>query len=671
MNFPEMWGHFGMVLEYGKIMLFLTNGCKEITIKKIYLMSMPNLSKPILTFLLCFPFILCAQDFSGEDYIFLKRHEYIKIKLNNNTFDIAKHISEQAQYLTAKKLYFANESIGFDSFTSIENIEAFTQLPSSKQKINVDYIETKREFDNGIFYSDQESKDFTFPAVTKGAITNLNYTEVLKDPRFLGLFRFGTFVPTKSAKLTIEFPKNVSIGYIDFNTENIPISFSKEETNTGYLYTWTVDNIDGFQGEERSEAALYYLPHIIVYIKSYEIKGESFNILNDVNDLYKWYASLVEQIDTNALQKVYAIAEKITKNVHGKRAQAEAIFNWVQDNITYVAFEDGLGGFIPRGAASVCDKRYGDCKDMANLLYEMLNHVGIESYRTWIGTRDRPYSYFEVPTPMVDNHMITTAIVDNDTIFLDATDSYVPFGMPSAFTQTKEALLGLDQKNFKVIKVPVQDIDKNIASVKSNMALDEGSLIVNEQRELTGYEKVDFISDYTYKKDDKTEEEYLNTTLSLGNNKTKYSNINKQNFDNQNTPLVLSYELSIDNYAKSVAGKTYINLNIDRTLAKSKIDIKDRKYSKKIEHKFKKHYSTTFKVPDGYKVNHLPKSLEHTNPNYGFKISYEQQGNLIVQKKYLYVNTLSVPNQDFEAWNMFIKSLVKAYKKSIIIEKDQ
>lgn len=631
---------------------------------------MPKIVKPILTFLMCLPAFVFSQDFSGEDYIFLKRHEHIKIALNNNKFDIARNISEQAKYITAKKLYFANESIGYDSFTSIENIKAFTELPEANKTIEVDYIETKREFDNGIFYSDQESKNFTFPAVTKGAITNLSYTEVLKDPRFLGMFRFGTFVPTKSARLTIEFPKNVTIGYIDFNTENIDLKFVKEETSSGYLYTWTVENVEGFQSEDRSEAALYYLPHIIVYIKSYEVKGKSHNILGDVKDLYSWYATLVDQIDEKSLEKVYTITDKVTEGLTSDREKAKAIFNWVQDNITYVAFEDGLGGFIPRGAASVCDKRYGDCKDMANLLYEMLNYAGIASYRTWIGTRDRPYSYYEVPTPMVDNHMITTTIVENDTIFLDATDSYVPFGMPSAFTQTKEALLGLDKENFKVIKVPIQDINKSITTIETVMTLDNSTLKVQEQRALTGYEKVDFISDYVYKKDDKTEEEYLNTTLALGNNKTQYRDITKDNFDNSESPLILKYDLNIDNYAKTVAGKTFVNLNIDRTLAKSKIDTNDRKYSKKIDNKFRKVFTTTFTIPEGYEVTSIPKPLSFDNSDYGYQIHYTKENNKIIQYKTLYINTLKVNNNEFETWNSFIKSLVKAYKKSIVIEKD-
>ena len=625
--------------------------------------------KITLIFALLIPFIGLSQSFQNEDFIYLKRHEHIDIKLNKGDFNITKSILEQGKFLTGKKLYFANESLGFDSFTAIEDIKAFTYLPEENKKIEVDYIETKRAFDNGIFYSDQESKNFTFPAVKAGAETHLEYNEIIKDPRFLGLFRFGTYVPTESTKLSIEFPKNVAIGYIDFNTTNYPINFKEETKGNNKVYTWTVNNIKGFQGEAQSESVLYYLPHIILYIKSYEDKSGKNNVLNDVNDLYNWYASLVDRIDENELEKVHTIADNITKSLSTQNEKAEAIFNWVQDNITYVAFEDGLGGFIPRSASSVCDKRYGDCKDMANLLYEMLNHVGIESYRTWIGTRDRPYSYWEVPTPMVDNHMINTVIIENDTIFLDATDSYVPYGMPSAFTQTKEALLGINDKEFKIITVPIQEMDKNVSEIKSAISMDGDVVKVNETRSLIGYEKVEFISDYTYKKDDKTEEEYLNTTLALGNNKTNYTNISKKNFDNKNTPLLLNYNLSIDNYATSIANKTYINLNIDRTLSQSKIEIEGRQYSKKIDYKFKKNFVTTFKIPEGFKATDLPVELLYDNPKFGYKISYTVEDSIITQHKSIYINTLTVDNSEFETWNDFIKSLTRAYKKSITIER--
>lgn len=625
--------------------------------------------KHILFFVLLFPLFINAQDFSDEDYIYLNRHDKISISLSNGNFNITKNVLENAKFNTAKKLYFANDAIHYDSFSEIKDINAYTFLPETNKKVKVDYIETKREFDNGIFYSDQESKNFTFPAVNKGAETFLNYTKIVKDPHFMDLFRFGTYVPTKSAKLTVEFPKNVTIGYIAFHTDNIKVNLSKEITRNKNIYTWTAENIKGFQGEEHSEEPLHFMPHIITYIKSYEKNGKQINVLNDVSDLYKWYTSLVSQIDVKDLNRVYSIAEDITKGLTSKREKAETIFNWVQNNITYVAFEDGLGGFIPRGAASVCDKRYGDCKDMANLLYEMLNHVGIETHRTWIGTRNRPYSYHEVPTPIVDNHMISAAVIENDTIFLDATDSFVPFGLPSAFTQTKEALLGIDSEHFKIVKVPTPESQESITSVFSEISMKDNSIIVWEERNLTGYEKVDYLQKYTYEKDDLTEEEFLNTTFALGNNKTQYENITHKNLNNKSNPLEVTYNLTIDNYLKTVGNKTFINLNIDRVLSKSKIDIADRKYSRKIDYKHQKEFKTIFNIPEGYAVSNLPKPLVFDDPDFGYSISYALNGDKIIQNKNIYINTLSIKKERFEAWNAFIKSLIKAYKKSITLEK--
>lgn len=626
--------------------------------------------KQYLYILFLLPFISFSQDFSNEDYIFIKRHEFINIELNKGKFNITKNVSEQAEFLTAKNLYYANESLSYSGlFTSIENINAYTFLPEKNKKVEVDYTEVQRGFDNTVFYDDQEAISFIFPAVTKGAITNLDYTEVMKDHRFIGLFNFGSFVPTKDAKLSISFPKNVEIGYVEYNTDHVNIDFEKTTKKNKNIYTWTVKNVESYKMEDNSESPMYYIPHIIPFIKSYSYKGKTHNVLRDVTDLYKWYTTFNDQVDTSNLDNVYKIAEDITKDLNTEEEKTEAIFNWVQDKITYVAFEDGMGGFIARGAASVCDKRYGDCKDMSNLLYEMLNHVGIKSYRTWIGSRSKPYKYTDLPSPLVDNHVITAAIVENDTIYLDATDSYVPYGMPSSFTQNKQALISIDKHNFKVTKVPVQEADKSISQVNTTMTLNGSSLTAKETRALTGYEKVDFIDKYRVNKDDISEEEFLNVTLALGNNKTKYTNIDINNFNNKREALNISYDLQIDNYAKTVANKTYINLNIDRVLAKSKIDIDNRKYSKKIENKFKRNYTTTFTLPKGYKIVSIPKDLSFSHEHYGFDISYTKKDNTIIQHKTVYINTLSINKNEFESWNSFIKSLIKAYKKSITIEK--
>ena len=64
------------------------------------------------------------------------------------------------------------------------------------------------------------------------------------------------------------------------------------------------------------------------------------------------------------------------------------MFYWVQDNIRYIAFENGIMGFKPDAAQNVLNKKYGDCKGKANLLKEMLKLAGYDARLTWIGTSD-------------------------------------------------------------------------------------------------------------------------------------------------------------------------------------------------------------------------------------------------------------------------------------------
>lgn len=624
--------------------------------------------KVFYAILFVFPSLFFAQE-ANEDFIFLDRSHSIKVGLKNNRFSIVKNVNEKGKYLTSNKLFYANEFIHFDSFNEIESIEAYTLLPETGKKIEVDHIETKHEFDNGVFFSDQQTKNFVFPAVTKGAETVLKYTQRINDPRFLGSFQFGTYVPTKNAVLSVEFPKNVEIGFKTFHFDNHEIVFEKQETNNSFIYTWKGSNIKDYRNEENSLSSTYYVPHVILFIKNYEANSKKVPVLNNPADLYKWYRSLIKQISKEELVTVHKTAKELAAPYEKDSEKAQAIFNWVQDNITYVAFEDGLGGFIPRNAETVCTKRYGDCKDMANLLYDMLNHVGIKAYHAWIGTRDRPYSYNDVPTPLADNHMITAAVIDKDTIFLDGTDSYVPCGMPSAFTQSKEALIGIDDDTFIIKKVPVSASSVSTTYVKTELKLAEDILTAHQKRVLKGYEKVDFINDYTYNKDTKSKEEYLNTTLQLGNNKTAYTNIAIGDIDNRVQPLELSFDLSLQSYAKNIAGRIFLNMNLDRSLSESDIELGKQRYAKKIDHHFEKYFETLLEIPEGYEVQKLPERQFYESPGFGFEITHELKDNLVVMKKRIYVKTLIVDKNEFEEWNTFIQNLVKAYKKSITLKK--
>src|SRR5690606_2607375 len=98
-----------------------------------------------------------------------------------------------------------------------------------------------------------------------------------------------------------------------------------------------------------------------------------------------------------------------------------------------------------REAHLVCQRKYGDCKDMASLLVTMCKEAGLKAFYTWIGTRSKPYKYQETPLPVADNHMICTIELDGKFIFLAGTGVNIPFGIPPYNLQGKDALVHIDK----------------------------------------------------------------------------------------------------------------------------------------------------------------------------------------------------------------------------------
>jgi hypothetical protein len=83
----------------------------------------------------------------------------------------------------------------------------------------------------------------------------------------------------------------------------------------------------------------------------------------------------------------------------------EAIAEFVQHDIRYVAIELGIGGIQPHSASDVFSHRYGDRKDKATLVRSMLREIGVESYHVVINA-ERGSVTGDMPAHDGFNHVI-------------------------------------------------------------------------------------------------------------------------------------------------------------------------------------------------------------------------------------------------------------------------
>lgn len=618
------------------------------------------------------------EQFPEEDVVFLEKAETITIDYVAETWTIERQVSEKMFFLDKANVY-SQKYIYYSSFEEIKDIEAKTLVPYTKGKKTlfkeqlVEDIETKDVLQGSIFYSDHKQKNFVFPAVTNGAKTDLQYTEVIKDPHLLSSYYFSTkYAPVLKSTLEIKAPANIQLTFKlkGDNTENI--NFKQTESSGIVSYKWQARNLDKVPIEGGAPSSAYYEPHLIYYINQVSIdNGEVLEILPDVNGLYQWYANLVNDVnyDVDKDETLIEIVESLVEEGDKDADKAAKIFQWVQSNIKYIAFEDGLGGFVPREAYEVCSRKYGDCKDMSSLTISLLKIAGIPAYLTWIGTRDRPYEYQDIPSPIVDNHMIITAKIDNKFIFLDATGEYLPFGLPTSFIQGKEALIGIDKDNFVIEKVPVIAASDNLEKESIELKIEGRNLIGEAKATYTNYKKV--FSEYAKLRADanNTDKDFFNSFLLKGNNKFTVGEVNEKGFFDRTPSLQIDYTFQIPNYVKTAGNKMYINMNLDKTFS-TLIDTSKRKLPIERDYKFVNDFTYNLTIPEGYVIDYVPESMSYQGDLFGFDMQYVSDDKQISLTSKVTVNHLLLENNKFNEWNDMVQKMADAYQEVLVLKQN-
>jgi hypothetical protein len=602
----------------------------------------------------------------------LNQETNIQIKLENGKIDVLQEDIEEDLYLDENAKYGSKKSLNFSSFFELEEIEASSFIYENK-KYRETKVETFKEKDeiNQSFYDDTKSLNFIYPNLRKGSKSKLKYSQKIKNPRFLSPFYFGDFQPVKNNKITIVADKDISLKFQEFNTEDLNISFTKQEKKGKITYTWQVVDTDEYEYEKNSPTLKKIIPHIVPIINSYVIDGETVNLLSDTGDLYNWYYSLVKDVNQEESDKqLVTLVELLTKDKKTDLEKVRAIYYWTQKNIKYIAFEYALGGFIPREANSVFKKKYGDCKDNSSILYKMLELAGLKGNLTWIGTRSIPYNYDEVPTPIVDNHMILSYMEGDQTYFLDATGRFTPLEYPSSFIQGKEALISIDDTNYVIKKVPVVPAAENAFVEVTNIAIEGEKIVGKSKVEISGYQKTDYLYALENELTDTKIKELYNVNLRKGNNKFLIKELEETNKYDYDKNLIISYSFNVDNIAKHLANEIYVNLNLNRNISHYKTK-EDRKNEVEYDYKAYYSYTTTVAIPEGYEVDYIPENIEVANEYISAKIKYSQTAHQITYTHHFTLNFLNLNLNEQKEVNGLIKKIEKAFKEIIVFKKVQ
>ena len=611
------------------------------------------------------------QLFPDKLAVFFGVNRTVDITLKDGVPFILENEVSEMMVLNEKANGMLNKDRVYHStFNQLKKLEAYTLVPdgNSVQKIKVVDFKTQASPSHGVFYDDVKETSFDYPKMMKGSIAHVETTYENKEFRLLNSFYFSNYLPVHHATYSITYPDDVDIRYIIKNDDNNIVQIKETTRGRRKKLEFTATDISNYEYFGNGTSVPYYAMHVIAYIASYKNNNETIPVFNSVNELYKWNAAFLTNINILADEALQKTTDSICHNKTTDWQKAQAIYQWVQNNIKYVAFEDGLEGFVPRQAKDVCNKRYGDCKDMASLLTAMLKISGLQAYFTWIGTRSIPYTYTEVPLPLTDNHMISAVKINNEWIFLDATDPNCIFGMPTSGIQGKQALISINADKYELVKVPIMPSNKSVITDSTFLSIKNNTLVGYASVDYLGYFGNDIYNNLQFNKGD-DERVYARRRMSKGSNKFLMKDYKLSFPDPATKGANIASNFEIPDYIKSVADEIYINLNLEKLFSNIPIDTAKRKVAIENEYLSEINQVHALAIPTGYEVDYLPKNISINNDVLDFSIKYKKTAGEVTATQQIIMKKLYVPVKDFPAWNQAVSIISPAYKEQVVLKK--
>ena len=556
-------------------------------------------------------------------------------------------------YVTEEVFFFEEE------FETSPDIEAYTSYPKGNgkmKKVKVTSISEEDHLARGIFYSGTKKKIVNFPNVTEGAELYCSFKYKVLDPHMLPSFFFNDYLACDTSLIRIKATPWIDMGFLEFyRGYDDAIEYAEYELDGNTIYEWKGSNFEPRKYEDDSGGNSCNNPHLIPHVKSYKTKeNPMIPVLRNKEDLFDWYNTLVRDFELSSEYK--EILKGLKEGAADKEEIALRIFNWVQTNVKYIAYEDGIEGFQPRNPNDVIKNRFGDCKDMAVLVSTMMKECEIDCYYAWVGTRSKCYSYEECPTPMVDNHMIAAYPKDGKLLFLDATSSYSEFGVPSGFVQGKEAMVRIGKETFEIAEIPIMDASYSMDIDSISMVMKGKNIVGDGANRLTGYLKSRYQS--RFNRSDVTPEKLFISYHDLGNKSFSVGDLKQEKLEVNGGTLASTYVFAVDNYVENFEDSYYVNPFIKSVID---MEISERTLPLQFDEKFQRGATVTLLLDEGYSVTNLFEStsikengleldiqvtegeqsvtVEYTFTNHRFEMKPEEykalKGTLIKMKKLL------------------------------------
>ena len=531
--------------------------------------------------------------------------------------------------------------------------------------------------EHGELVSDTKYRVLTIPAADPGNIVGYEY-EVEERPFFLqSEWSFQENDPVRESHYSLVLPAGWEYKTWWLNSPEIKAADSGSNT-----WKWSITDVKGI----RSEPAMPPMTSVAgqMVVTFLPPGGKAATGFAGWDDMGKWYGSLLTD-RLSASAPIQQEVKTLTADKPTPLAKMQAIAQFIQHDIRYVAIELGIGGWQPHPAPDVFANHYGDCKDKATLMRTMLHEIGIESYHVVINnhrgvfTRESPpHNGFnhvvlavKLPEGLSDPALVATVQHPKlgTLLYFDPTDEVTPFGQISGELQDNYALL-VTENGGEFLPLPQQPTSMNSIARTGKLTLDANGTLKGQVTESRLGERA-WTQRWIYRTTTKDSDRIKPIEELLGAHLTSFQITHASVVNMTRTDLPFGYDYSFvsANYAKNAGGLLLVRPRVLGSKALNILETKEpRKFPIELDEPTRDTDVFEITIPPGYQVDDAPPPVDLDYSFASYHSKTEVKENVIRYSRTFEVRQLSVPVDHADELKRFYRLINGDERNTVVLK---
>jgi hypothetical protein len=601
---------------------------------------------------------------NGADAVY-KRHITNVEMVSSKKAVITKLI--EVTVLNEEGRYHTDFTVDYDSDKPIKSMKA--ELFDANGKKVKTYkgkdIKDFSEYSGSTLFNDNRQKQIEVYAPQYPYTATFEYTQEFKE--YIGIPswypQIGYRVGVMYSSYTITYNEENAIKYRLFNIEEPKLESPKPGIKS---LTWELQGLKPIKYEYFSSRFFETTPAVLLVPECFSYKGTN-GCFTSWETYGEWVSSMLQN-RADFTDNMQLKVQELINGVDDDKEKVKIIYKYMQDRTRYVSIQLGIGGYQPFPATEVESTGYGDCKALANYTKTLLSLADIKSHYTEIGVSNTRIMFDDFPSAWQTNHIVLCVPLQADTLWLECTSQHYPFGyLPYSMQGQKVLIVDEDNGNGRLVNTPSPDESYNTRHRNIMLEINaDGNANGKMTTIVRGGEMSDLFPELW--QPNKERERIINNKYSIPGFRLQTYDYNL--FEGDSTWASEDISMVINKFTSQTGNRIFVKANVFGGIGNIPAKSNNRRSELVLGHSYTYTDSVTIKIPDGFKLEHLPSKSSTQNPFGSLSTDFSATDETVKYVRSLIVNRYNGPASEYNNFIDFLLEVNRVDNQNIVFVKD-